>query len=247
MKRLWTVGELVTHRPFPAPKWLIDGLLPGGGWTLCIAKGKVGKSILVTQMLHALSVGEEFFGKTVPAPVPTVLLQADTPPAIWQDELAQAGFPKDSPVHTLFLEPGVLSGGMEKVMAELEPLRPCYVAFDALDSLFVGLDVNNPDHAKEMLSRLRKVAGNVAFTLIHHSRKGSPMAEGQQEDLRDAAAGSRVLLNRADHVIFLRSNLGPIEVTGRLASYTYEKRNLSRLPGGMWRYVSPVKGPAGPR
>lgn len=200
---------------------------------LCFSKPKIGKSLLVTQLLHALATGEPFFGVTPLAPTRCVLIQADTPPALWQEELAQAGFPTTSPVHTLFIEPGALSGGLQPVMEALHPLRPCYVAFDAIDSLFRGHDVNEVDHVKEMLRRLQVVAGGRVFLAIHHARKGSP---GEVEDLRDAAAGSRILMEQADQVVFLRSNLGPIEITGRLTSHTYERRVLKRLPGGQWEH-----------
>ena len=204
---------------------------------LCFSKPKIGKSILVTQMLQALATAGQFFASTVTAPMQAVMLQADTPPGIWQEELAQTGLPTDSPVHTLFLDPGALSKDLTPVLAQLAPLRPCYLAFDAIDSLFAGLDINEPEPAKEVLRRLRRVAQGHAFLAIHHARKGSP---GEVEDLRDAAAGSRILMEQADQVVFIRGNTGPIEITGRLMSHTYERRTLKRTAGGLWQYTPPT-------
>lgn len=237
LKHLWTIGELVSLKPYPAPKWLIKGWLPGGGWVLCFSKPKIGKSLLVAQMLHALAVGGPFFSRQ-PQPMPCVMIQGDTPMPLWQEELAQAGLPADSPVHIFEARPGALSGGLDPIMAELRPLRPCYVAFDAIDSLFVGLNINEVEPAKEVLRRLRHVAGGPAFLAIHHARKGSP---GEQEDLRDAAAGSRVLMEQADQVVYLRGPEGPIEITGRLTSAVYKSQHLRRTEGGLWAWSEPKR------
>jgi len=200
------------------------------------SKGKIGKSLLGAQMLHSLATGEPFFGVSPAQPMPCVMVQGDTPRAVWQDELKQAEFSPTSPVIVLSVDPGFLSQPMRVIEPVIAPYRPCYFMWDALDSLFTGIDINLPQYATECLWRLQTLSQG-PYCLIHHDRKGS-QGDGQ-DDMRDAAAASRVIVNRADQLIHLRSPVGPIEVTGRLSSHTYQSRNIRRSQGGMWVYTAP--------
>lgn len=95
--------DLVTLRqlmdePAADTQWLVEGLLPTGGFSLMSAKIKVGKSTLARQAALAVARGEPFLGRTTTqGPVIYVAMEEkrDQVPRHFRD-MAASG---DEPIH----------------------------------------------------------------------------------------------------------------------------------------------------
>ena len=192
---------------------MLEGLIPGGGWTLLLGPGKVGKSLFGAQLAHALATGQEFFGcQNRAGPLRVVYVQADTPGSVWTEEVATLGLPSTPRVQFLFPDWGALSLGVQPMRDALEPYRPQYVIWDSMEKVFFGLDLTDKEIVAECLSRLRRLCGP-AFGLIHHTRKSRP---GEEDSSRDAAWGSSFLSHDWTQQVHFRGSTGPVEIIGRL-------------------------------
>lgn len=238
----WPYWDVLTVESFcnlnlPSPKWIVESLIPGDGWTYVIGFPKHGKSILMAQVGNAIQQGIPILDCPSPVEGTVVYIQTDAPPTIWQTQLQ--AFLSTSRMKTMRTPKGILSlpGGVEKCRVTLETHAPRFVIWDALEHLTGPLKINEETHAKEIVKRL-KDATPCAFALIHHPRKSQEV-----EDAAQAAAGHHYLAGDASAILRVTKTgdaTGKLEVIGR----TMESRTLrlNRGQGGQWVYL-PTKSP----
>lgn len=218
----------------PTPKWVVENLVPGDGWTYLIGLPKTGKSILAAQVADAIVEGQPVLDCPAPVAGVVVYVQVDAPVGVWQAQLRD--ILPDSRVLTMTMPKGVLTipGGLEKARRLLDELRPALVVWDALEHLSGNLSVNDESSAKEILRRL-KVATPGPFVVVHHPRKPGKGDEGA-EDPAVAAAGHHYLAGDASAILMLEKTgeqTGRLRIVCRLIEDRTVK--LERDSVGRWR------------
>lgn len=241
-----TAQELAEYA-LPVEPWIVEGMVPGQGFTLLVAPPKTGKTMLMLQLCSVLAGGQPtFLGHQVPRSDHVVLfIGQDAPTADYQYQvrlLPHRGFyvwlPECEPIlddqrHLL------------RLRHYLDRLKPTLCIVDSLDAITSRSNVETKEGAQTALDVLRH---NITcpFCLVHHPRKPSQMATGP-ENVRFAAAGSRYLTGQAASLLALEgdSERGKLEVINRR---TAERTvNLTRDQHGLWVYDPKVKkeAPAG--
>src|SRR5207244_6710957 len=118
------------------------------------------------------------------------------------------------------------------------------VVIDNLLGTNIG-DVNKQEVVGKVMNEAFAFAQdkNVAVVIVHHTRKGPRIQEGQQQgDPLDEAHGSKVFANKAGILIFLRKTTGgkrntyaEISVVSRFGESKTIKAIFDRSQKGKWR------------
>lgn len=239
----WPYWEVLTVEAFcqlslPAPRWIVESLIPGDGWTYVIGHPKHGKSILMAQVGDAVQRGHAVLDCPQPVPGPVVYVQSDSPPGIWQTQLQE--ILARSPMKTMRTPKGFLSipGAVEKARHVLDAHAPKFVVWDALEHLTGTLSINDEMGAKEALKRL-KAATPCTFAIVHHPRKAQEV-----EDVAMAGSGHHYLAGDASAILRVTKTgdkTGTLEIVSRIMESRTVK--LKRGPGGRWVYAPPQTPP----
>lgn len=198
-------------------QWVVEGLLPMGGWMNMYADPKVGKSYAIMQLLTGIATEEpEWLGFPLHAHGPVLYLQLDTPRGEWAaraEYLIQQGhdlsrfytMDKESvPYPFDILDPVHLGWFRDQVAA----IRPVVVVIDTLRECFKG-DENDSSIGQAVIAHLDVAIRPAAGILISHSRKGFTGVAGGKgapspvESVIHDMRGSSYINGRMDTIIKL--------------------------------------------
>jgi KaiC/GvpD/RAD55 family RecA-like ATPase len=178
---LQSLGELLAE-PEEAVEWAVEGLLPSGGVSLCVAKPKVGKSTLARTLALAVSRGEPFLGReTQQGPVIYLALEEKRGQLI--NQFRALGATGAEPI-------SIFAGIAPKMAVEL--LRqaiiehdPVLVIVDTIQRLIRVRDGNDYSGVTSAMEPILAMARELGphLHLLHHAGKG-------ERDVIDAAIGS---------------------------------------------------------
>jgi RecA-family ATPase len=221
----------------PSPHWIVDDLLPGGGWTLLVAKPKTGKSLLAMQLAAALSRGGEWIGRPVKQRR-VCYIQLDAPHEDWQKQVRFLTLNDRLKPYTYdrrYLPIQLLDTTHITVQSQLrehlKKLEIELVIWDALEKL-TGKNLNEKENCQAVLERMRLVFPGPSL-VIHHPRKPNGDAV---DSIVDAAAGNHYLTADASCLWALKSKgkqEGKLTVRPRIAKE--QELDLAREPKtGLW-------------
>lgn len=229
-----TRAQDFAEEALPHPRWIVDRLLPGDGWTLVVARPKTGKSLLALSLAAALQ-GGAFLGRPVVEPGKALYIQVDAPPGDWQDQvrLLPAGRREWDTYTRQHLPMYVLDPVNSTVQAQLKDriAKGGYglVILDALEKL-TKQDINTKEGCQSFLERLRFVSPGPTL-VIHHPRK--PHGDNA-DNVIDSAAGHHYLTGDASAIWGLTKNDGGGVLKVQTRGTVDQSLSLTRLASGLW-------------
>lgn len=192
--------------------WVVEPLLPKGGSALIAGTPKVGKSLLMLGMAHAICHGESRWLSHAVVPGKVLWLQLDMPRSLWQQtqtQLREAGIPpppgdrfrivdrESAPYPFNILDPA----HAKDLRAEVEAFAPDVVVIDTLRESFRG-DENDSNIMQQALSSLEVCTRPAARVYIHHAKKLNP---DFVSPMMDRFRGSTFLTGAMDAALFLEA------------------------------------------
>lgn len=171
----------VTFRKFVAEEdtvsWLIDGLLPNAGWTLCVGAAGVGKTTLALQIADALQEGVDIFNRhTIKTKI--LYFQFDSRIPEWR-AICKRVVPNSvgRSVHTApthcFDNPGYVAALTDLIQNKV---KPGYIFWDSLYKLSQK-DVNGRQ-ILDVFTQLNLLCGDIPFMVLHHPPRSESRASG---------------------------------------------------------------------
>lgn len=192
---LTKLGDLL-NEPEDAVQWLVDELLPESGFSLLVAKPKVGKTTLARNLALCVAQGLDFLGcKTQQGPVIYLALEE-----------------KRSEVRKHFKDMGALgkeeiyvyvasapADGLQQVRAAAERLKPVLIIIDPLFRLTRVKDSNDYAQVTQALEPLLVLARETRAHVLcaHHAGKGN--REGG-----DSILGSTAIFGAVDTALIMK-------------------------------------------
>ncbi|MCL6476470.1 MAG: AAA family ATPase [Firmicutes bacterium] len=212
-RRAISARELLA-REFPPLRYLVPDILPEGGLTLLIGKGKIGKSWFCLLLACALSSGTYAFGLEQPLPKKRVLYCAlEDGLRRLQSRIRLLGIDPDPDGFQIVTELSPLDrGGLDELRQLIRDTQAEVVVIDVLARILPqrkrGDDAYTHDY--QTFSALKTLADSEGITIIGvvHARKGDG------SDVVDTAQGTTGVTGAADSFLILRR--GRAESTGTL-------------------------------
>ena len=157
--------------------WVVDGLIPEGGFALLSGRPKVGKSTLARYLSLAAARGQPWLGRdTDPDGIPVVTLWLEDSPqggrAAYRD---LSGHGDDPPVY-IVLDHGIPgTDSIETLRASIIRTHARLAIVDPLVSFLPVPDTNDYGKVYGALVPLRELARDTACAIlcVHHHRKGN--------------------------------------------------------------------------
>lgn len=157
-------------------EWLVEGLLPNVGWTLCVGTQGVGKSTFVMQLAAALQEGTSFLGR--PCKQRDIMfIQADSHPIEWKTMLKRIAPNCDG--YTVVEVPAKCLGNAEyvsRIAHYVEQLQPGFIVWDSLYNLTAWS--TNTETVLMPINLMKGICGDIPFLVIHHPPHGESRAAG---------------------------------------------------------------------
>ena len=157
--------------PEETTTWLVDGLLPASGFSLIVAKPKVGKSTLVRELALHVARGESFLDRSVTKGA-VVYLALEEKRSEVKRHFKDMGAVGEEDVHVYVGGAPVNAIGEMKVV--VENIKPVLVIIDPLFRFTKVKDGNDYHQVTNALDPLLRLARNTGTHVlcVHHSRKG---------------------------------------------------------------------------
>lgn len=194
-----SLGALLDE-PDEVVAWVTEGLLPSGGFSIVVAKPKVGKSTIVRQLALAVTRGESFLGRqTTKGGVLYVSLEEKKSEV--KKHFRQMGA---TGIENLGIYVGSTpEDAHEWLKKEIESKKPVLVIIDTLFRFARVNDLNDYAKVISALDPLLDLARTQSAHLmcLHHARKST--AEGA-----DATLGSTAIFGSVDTAIILKKSDG---------------------------------------
>jgi hypothetical protein len=189
------IGELLAE-PEPQHEWLVDGLLPAGGFVVLVGKPKTGKSTLARNLCKAVAQGEPFLGRAT-QPGRVLYLALEEKRSQVRSHFRSLGVVPDADL-------GVFVGanpadGFAQLSAALEAEPAALVVIDPLFRFIRVRDGNDYAQMVEALNPLLDLAhkSGACVLVTHHAPKGERL------DI-DSPIGSTAISGAPDTVMILR-------------------------------------------
>ncbi|GJQ48030.1 MAG: AAA family ATPase [Candidatus Kuenenia stuttgartiensis] len=176
--------------------WLIEGLLPSGGFSVITAKPKVGKSTLVKQMALHIAKGDPFLDRRCVQGAVIYLALEDKRAEI-RKHLKAMGMTGDDPFY--LYSGGAPLDAIKRITADIANIKPVLLVIDTLFRLIRLKDGNSYNEVTNALDPLIQLArsSGVSILAIHHSKKG-------ESDVEDCLLGSTAIFGSVDTTILLK-------------------------------------------
>ncbi|MDA8086634.1 MAG: AAA family ATPase [Nitrospiraceae bacterium] len=178
--------------------WLVDGLLPTGGFSIMAAKPKVGKSTVARDLSFSIARGKSFLGRDV-AQGPVIYLALEEKRSEVRRHFKDMGASGEEPI---FIYSGrVPSDAIEQITAAVREIKPVLVVIDPLFRFTRVKDTSayaEITAALEPLLLLSRESGTHVLC-IHHSSKGNRQGG-------DSLLGSTAIFGSVDTLILLNRN-----------------------------------------
>lgn len=234
--------------------WLIEPLIPAGGWVNIYGKPKKGrKSYLALGMAWAISTGQpQWIGFDVRSAGPVLFLQADTPRPLWRQrmlDLSDAGYDmsgihvgdiKSIPYPFNIAEHAEILHEMVEEVRQAEGMNPLMIVLDTARKLHRG-DENSSQDSTILMDGIEMATGpDMAKILITHDKKGGALDPKRgdeddpdtQVDLMEGARGSTAIAGAVDTVIKMTPK-GYMWYQGRAVGEERKKLRFQHVGGKM--------------
>lgn len=234
--------EAYCQLPTAPETWIIQDLLPAGGWLNIYGPPKEGKSFAALQLAIDIGAGhDEWLGFPIRTPGPVLYLQLDTPRSLWRQRLldiqAATGLPFDG-VHFADKESApypydilnAASGSAAWLAHQVHLAQPRVVVIDTLRELHQG-DEDKSQQMQQVAAALDIAIRPAACVLVSHSRKENLGLPAEDRDhVMDDNRGSGYVAGRMDAVV--KINRKRLTYKGRTVDL--HRLKLKRLPSHLW-------------
>ena len=164
--------------------WIVDGLIPEGGFALLSGRPKVGKSTLARHLSLAAARGQSWLGRDVdPYGVPVLCLWLEDSPAGGRVAYRELGTVDDDPqVFIATARPDPTTDPIATLRARIAATQARLAIIDPLVTFLSVADTNDYGKVYATLTPLRDLARETACAIlcVHHHRKGNTEAPGER-------------------------------------------------------------------
>lgn len=182
--------------PEESTTWLVDGLLPTGGFSVLVAKPKVGKSTKARTLALHVAKGEPFLNRAVVKGV-VIYLALEEKRSEVKKHFQDMGATGNEEIH--IYTGGTPVDAIKQIREATERLKPVLVIIDPLFRLTKVKDGNDyiqVTNALDPLLRLSRDTGTHVLC-VHHSPKGERNAE-------DCILGSQAIFGSVDTLLIMK-------------------------------------------
>ncbi len=195
---LTPLADLLAEPEIPIP-YVWDLTLPAGGFSICSAKPKVGKSTLARNLALAVARGEDFFGRATKQGQVIYLSLEEIRSEITTHFRLMGSNAEDVLVHT----GRAPANALQALSAAIEEVRPALVIIDPLSRFLRVADFNNYGEVTKVLEPLIDLARDSGSHILalHHNSKGD-------RDGGDSLLGSTAFFAAVDTLLLMRRREG---------------------------------------
>ncbi len=192
---LQSIGDFLAE-PEETLDWVVQDLLPAGGFSLCVAKPKVGKSTEARNLIRCVARGEPYLGRAT-TQGKVLYLAFEEKRGEVRKQFAQMGLSSDDPI-LLFVD-SALDGGLKALGKAITEEHPILVVVDPLFLLLPVKDVNDYADLMKKLDPLRSLAreNGCHIQSTHHANKMGGSGG-------DSVLGSTAIFGTVDTLIQMR-------------------------------------------
>jgi hypothetical protein len=221
-KRVWSVAELLST-DFPAPRWMVPGLLPEGLVVLA-GRPKLGKSWLALSIAVAVGYGGEVLGRQVKRGRVLYLALEDNPSRV-QDRLRKRRAPAEAFVDFCFEWPSLAHQGMADLMQALDEKGYNLVVIDTISRALGRADQLDQAEMNVTFGALQRLAldRGVCLLLVDHHRKRA----GEAGDVIDDVMGATSKAGVADAALGIYRERGQATATLRVSGRDVDDQELA--------------------
>lgn len=176
--------------------FVVEGMLPHGGFSLIAAKPKVGKSTLSRQLARDVARGEQFLGRET-SKGPVVMLSLEEKRSEVRRHLQDLGVTREDPIKIHFgAAPGDALDALRRLVDETHPVL---VIVDTLFRFANVKDANDYAQVIKVTTPLVDLARETGAHVcaVHH------MGKGEREGA-DGILGSTAIFGSVDTAVILR-------------------------------------------
>ena len=177
-------------------EWLVEGLLPKGGFSIHAGKPKAGKSTLARNLAMLVARGELFLGKTT-TKGPVIYLALEEKRSEVKKHFQSMGCTGEEEI--FIYASGAPVDALERIRAVAEEKHPALIIIDPLfrfTRVKDGNDYAEMTQALDPLLRLSRETGTHVMC-VHHLGKG-------ERPVEDAILGSTAIFSAVDTALFLK-------------------------------------------
>ena len=182
--------------PEESTTWLLDGILPTGGFSVVVAKPKVGKSTLARTLALHTAKGESFLNRDVTKGVVIYLALEEKRTEIKRHFMAMMATGSEE-IH--IYTGGAPVDAIKQIREATERLKPVLVIIDPLFRLTKVKDGNDYVQVTNALDPLLRLARDTGTHVlcVHHSPKG-------ERNVEDCVLGSQAIFGSVDTLIVMK-------------------------------------------
>jgi AAA domain len=187
------------NEPEESVDWLVDKLLPAGGFSLLVAKPKVGKSTLARNLALQVAQGRDFFGKKTQQGS-VIYLALEEKRSEVRKHFKEMGATGEKEIYLFAASAPV--DALQQIRAVTEEKKPVLIIIDPLFRLTRVKDGNDYAQVTAALEPLLVLARETGAHVlcVHHTGKGD--REGGDSILGStaifAAADTALMMKRSD-------------------------------------------------
>lgn len=186
--------------PEETTAWLVDGLLPSGGFSVMVAKPKVGKSTNARTLALHIASGKSFLGRDVNQGV-VIYLALEEKRSEVKKHFQDMGANGNEEIH--IYTGGTPTDAIKQIRHAVESLKPSLLIIDPLFRLTKVKDGNDYIQVTNALDPLLRIARELKTHVlcVHHSPKG-------QRDGGDSVLGSQAIFGSVDTLLIMKRHEG---------------------------------------
>jgi RecA-family ATPase len=216
---LMSIGELYSLRERKI-EWLVEGMLPLGGFSILASPPKVGKTTLARFLAMCIAQGEPFLGREVRQGTVIYYGLEEIKVGI-KEHFKSMGAKRTDNIY-VFADT-ISSNPIEQLKMHIENVSPVFIIIDTLFRFINAEDSNSYTQMTKALSPLLYLAREkgIHICILHHTNKGP--SRGQNSIL-----GSTAISGTVDTMIMLkaRGSRRMIETTQRYGESLEESELL---------------------
>lgn len=184
------------EEPEESATWLLDGILPTGGFSVVVAKPKVGKSTFARTLALHVASGKPFLSKDVSQGLVIYLALEDKRSEVKKHFRAMGAIGNEA-IH--IYTGGTPVDAIKQIRAAVESLKPSLLIIDPLFRLAKVKDGNDYIQVTNALDPLLRIARELKTHVlcVHHSSKG-------QRDGGDSVLGSTAIFGSVDTLMVMK-------------------------------------------
>jgi 5S rRNA maturation endonuclease (ribonuclease M5) len=184
------------REPEDTVEWVVEGLLPASGFSLLVAKPKVGKSTLARNLARAIAQGQDFLGRKTQQGV-VIYLALEEKRSEVRKHFQSMGVTGEEKIYVHAASAPV--DALQQLRMLAEEKKPVLIIIDPLFRFARVKDGNDYIQVTQALEPLLALARETrAHVLcVHHAAKG-------ERDGGDSILGSTALFATVDTALFMK-------------------------------------------